>query len=139
MSEPLQFTDFNFKLLVIDELMYFQGVLKPRFDLRQYADDAGIHLEEHLGETIDAAREYFERLEIPEELAENVEALAWEGGNEVYAHIAYLWSGEDDRFDVKSVADAEQFPNLESITLIEPDLVEGIEELKGRGVKVLEF
>lgn len=39
MSNGVQFKDFNFKLAVIEGLMYEQGVLAPRFDVYEFVKD----------------------------------------------------------------------------------------------------
>ena len=108
-GKTLEFTDLNFKLLVIDELMYNQEILDPPFYLSEYAEHAGLDLEEHLGETIEGALRYFEELPIPAKLAKEVDVLEQDGGLQIYAETVYQWAGEDDRFDVRSVRDAAQF------------------------------
>jgi len=139
MSDYLHFSDLNFKLLVIDELMYNQEVLEPQFDLPDWSDEHDIDLEEHLDETIDGALGWFEELDIPAELANKVEVLEWDGGLEVFANIVFNWSGEDERIDIRTLADADQFPKLTSIIVPTLEGVEGVEELRARGVEVEEF
>lgn len=43
-----------------------------------------------------------------------------DGGNEIYQNIAPLWDGEDERFDIDKLTEAElrQFPNLKSMTVM---------------------
>lgn len=135
-GKVLTFTDFNFKLLIIDELMYEQKILDPPFYLTEYADHANINLEEHLGETIDGAREYFEKLPIPAKFAKNIRSLEQDGGMQIYSEIAYQWDGEDDRFAVHSLRDAAQFPNLKTISLLAQGDVDGVDDLRNKGVTV---
>jgi len=128
-GKVLEFTDFGFKLLVIDELMYNQEILDPPFYLDEYAEHAGIDLEQHLGETIEGARAYFEQLPIPAKFAKEIEELEQDGGLQIYQEIAYQWDGEDGRFDVKSVRDAGQLKKLTRLALQNLDDVAGLDGL----------
>lgn len=139
MADFLTFTDFNFKLLVIEDLMYTQELL-PKFSLHDHAEKNGLDLDkDYFLQVVPAARDYFEQLQIPAELADKVEELSCDGGNEVYHQIVHQWDGEDDTFDVTSAVDAQQFANLTSITLFNPDEVEGVDELRDNGVEVDEL
>lgn len=131
----IQFTDFNFKLLVLQDLMYDQELVEP-FDLSAHAEENGIDLEDHLGEPIEGAREFYEAYEVTPELAAKVTELVWDGGNDIFHDVVFQWDGEDDYFDVKTVIDALQLPNLESVTLMSLDGVNGIDELQAAGVEV---
>lgn len=88
MSDFLQFDNFNFKLAIIQELMYEQNVLEPRFDVYSFCESEKLSIDpEDFYETpIPEVEAYFERLEIPKEYAQNVESLFFDGGNDIYAH-----------------------------------------------------
>ncbi|MFD4829655.1 DUF6892 domain-containing protein [Streptomyces uncialis] len=119
----IAFSDFNFKLLVIEKLMYWDETLTPQFslgehlrersgvtDLYQYAVDNGL---DH--KVFPEARAYFEGLDIPEELLLTVDELTIDGGHQVYQECAPVWDGEDELFDVRSLADLALVPNLRSV------------------------
>ena len=79
MSRPIPFTDTNFKLAVVQELMYNQGLL-PRFDLREHAAEKGFTYDEGSFEAVPEALAYFAALEVPGELAENITEIYMDGG-----------------------------------------------------------
>ncbi|MFF5501339.1 DUF6892 domain-containing protein [Streptomyces roseolus] len=121
-----RFHDFNLKLLVIEELMYQAGTLRPVYDLnarmaeRGITDPASYVLENGLHEEVlPESREYFEALEIPAELLATVEELCFDAGTEVFRHCAPAWDGEDDLFDVRSLDDLDLLPNLREVTFVE--------------------
>ena len=119
MSDFLQFDNFNFKLAIIQELMYEQNVLEPRFDVYSFCESENLSVDpEDFYETpIPEVEAYFEQLEIPKEYAQNVESLFFDGGNDIYAQLIPLWDGEDDQFDLGYVSEKElsQFSNLKII------------------------
>jgi hypothetical protein len=120
-----EFRDFNFKLIVIDELMYRQQVLTPAFDLWDRMQARGIDnpavyvLENDLDEVVlDEPRTYFEGLKIGDELLACVEELCFDAGLDIYGHCAPAWDGEDDLFDVRSLDDLALLPNLRRVTAV---------------------
>lgn len=142
-DEPtLTFASFPFKLAIIEELMYNQGVLEPRFDLADFAADRGARSfdPQSFGmDTIPAVRTWFRALEIPSRLASSVESLVIDGGNEVYHQLVALWDGEDDRFAIKSLkeSDLEPFTSLRSVEDIAGYLgPRAIKALEARGIEV---
>ncbi|MCL7365966.1 MULTISPECIES: DUF6892 domain-containing protein [Streptomyces] len=122
-----QFTDFNFKLLVIERLMYADGTLTPRFDLGSHLVEQGLIEDDGdpaytytvrnglSHQVVPAAREYFEALEISPELLASVEELVLDGGLRVYFHCSPVWDGEDDLYDVRSLDDLPLLPHLKRI------------------------
>ena len=120
-TEPvLEIKSFPFRLAIIEELMYHQGVLKPRFDVHHFAQDRGARNfdpNEYYTEMIPAVRTWFRKLPIPARLAEKVESLVLDGGNEVNLQLIPQWDGEDGAFDIPSLtpADLDLFPNLRTV------------------------
>ncbi|NEC69279.1 hypothetical protein [Streptomyces sp. SID9727] len=118
------FRDFNFKLLVIEQLMYNDETLTPVFRIADCLKAKGIDedpqtyaYENDLAFTVlDEARAHFEALEISTELLATVETLVLDGGLEVYQECAPVWDGEDDLFDVGSLEDLDLLPNLRLIS-----------------------
>ncbi|MEV6715250.1 hypothetical protein AB0M48_24810 [Lentzea sp. NPDC051208] len=133
MSQPIPFTDFNFKLAVVQELMYGQGLL-PKFRLTNYAFEQGFTYDAWSVEAVPEALAYFEALEVPAELAEKITEIAMDGGNQIYLEIAPGWDGEDELFDVDEFADLRHFPNLKSMTLLYTGNEEALEMLRARGI-----
>jgi len=65
MSDPVQFKDFNFKLAVIQRLMYEQNVLTPRFDVYEFVERytaRHIDIEKEGYGVIPEVRRYFKQL-----------------------------------------------------------------------------
>jgi hypothetical protein len=138
------FADFGFKLLVIDKLMYDEGALIPKFsiddrmaargilDPLDYVFDNDLELV-----VLDESRDYFETLEISEELLASVETLNVDGGAQIYFECSPAWDGETDQFDIRSFEDVALLPNLQRIVgadscgIVSADLVE---DLRARGI-----
>nr|WSW67881.1 hypothetical protein OG461_17595 [Streptomyces sp. NBC_00995] len=117
------FRDFNFKLLVIEQLMYTDETLTPAFRIadclkaKGIDDPQGYAYENDLAHTVLAeARAHFEALEIGEELLATVEELNLDGGLEVYQECSPVWDGEDDLYDIRSLDDLDLLPNLRLIS-----------------------
>jgi hypothetical protein len=114
-----RFSDFNFKLLVVEKLMYADGLLGPAFDLRaEVRARGGAGTDYWLRarrEVVPEARAYFEALDIPAPLLAGVEDLLLEGGHTVYQQCCPLWDGEDSLFDIRSLEDVALLPGLRRI------------------------
>jgi hypothetical protein len=117
------FKDFNFKLIVVEQLMYIDETLTPQFSLAdllkekrlsvapwEYAQQHGLEYQ-----VVPEARSYFTSLEISDDLLAGVEELCMDGGNQVYQECAPVWDGEDDLFDVASLDDLVLLPNLRRV------------------------
>ncbi|WP_030546757.1 DUF6892 domain-containing protein [Streptomyces albus] len=140
------FRDFNFKLLVVEKLMYWDKTLTPPFSMREHmrargVEDLHTYVEEHGLEytVLDEARAYFEALEIPAGLLATVEELTFDGGHQVFMECAPVWDGEDDLFDVRSLDDLDLLPNLKLFTgaeMLELMVPGGLEILTARGIAV---
>ncbi|MGW0606543.1 DUF6892 domain-containing protein [Streptomyces sp. NPDC002644] len=141
------FRDFNFKLLVVEKLMYGDETLTPVFHLRDHmrargVDDLDAYVEERELEytVLDEARTYFEELDIPAELLATVDRLVFDGGNQVFMECAPVWDGEDDLFDVRSLEDLDLLPNLRTFIggrALEHMLPGATQILEARGVTAL--
>ena len=119
-EECLVFDNFNFKLAVIQELMYEQEVLKPYFDIYDYAQFKKAKWNLDTIKNVRGAVNFFKELPIPVSMAEKVERILMDGGNNIYLNIAPCWDGEDERFDLDKLSEAElkQFPNLKKMTVM---------------------
>jgi len=120
-SEPsLSFDNFNFKLAVINELMYEQEVLKPFFDIYDYMKFKKANWNLETEKNVRAAVQFFKDLPVPVTYAEKVTRIVMDGGDQIYQNIAPMWDGEDDRFDVDKLTETElkQFFNLKEMELM---------------------
>ena len=122
-EQILKFDNFNFKLCIIQELMYNKNLLLPKFDVYDFAeeyDKREIDIEEEGYEPIKEIVDWFQKIEIPISLASYIEKIRMDGGNEIYTQIIPFGDGEDDYFDIKEISEDEikQFPNLKKITLL---------------------
>ena len=135
----LQFDNFNFKLAIIQELMYDINVLQPEFDIYEFAKEyKGEEIDTESETAIEPALEYFKNLQIPKSLAKEVGSFYMDGGNEVYMNIIPLWDGEDGYFDLNdvSLAELKQFPNLTEATVLTDDFDKIKKVFDAAGIKV---
>lgn len=115
----LVFDTPEFAYAIVEELMYRQEVLTPKFDVFGFLADRG-HDDVDPYESITiipSVRTWFLELPIPAALCARVESLLLDGGTEIQMQLAPAWHGEDDQFDIGSLTAAElsQFPNLKTI------------------------
>ncbi|MFJ9763192.1 DUF6892 domain-containing protein [Streptomyces erythrochromogenes] len=139
------FHDFNFKLLVVEKLMYGDETLTPPFSLRAHMRERGIEdLDAYVAENgleytvLDEARAHFTELEIPADLLATVEELTFDGGHQVFMECAPVWDGEDDLFDVRRLDDLALLPNLKLFTggsALEHMIPGALETLSARGIE----
>lgn len=117
----LHFDNINFKLAIVQALMYDLKLLEPSFDIYDFANqykDEEIDTESYT--IIEPALNYFRNLPIPKKFASQVETIYMDGGNEVYMNLIPQWDGEDGCFDLNEVTltELEQFPNLKQATIM---------------------
>jgi hypothetical protein len=130
--------DLNFKLMVVQRLMYDDEVLLPKFDVCEFAENykgRKIDLEEISYEMIPEVKAWFEGLDIPLELLWDIKELRASGGDEIYHQLIPHWDGEDEVFDVVSAEDVKYFPNLKKITLMGNNK-EVVKSLRAQKIKV---
>lgn len=123
-DEPvMKFRNLNFKLAVINILMYEKGLLEPKFDIWEFAREytrRRIDPEnEGYDRMIPEAANWFQRYPVPLRLAGTVTELNMDGGDEINCQLAPNWDGEDDLFDINSIDEAElrQFPDLKRASI----------------------
>ena len=120
----LHFDTLNFKLAIIQVLMYDLHLLKPEFDIYAFADHyEGEKIDTDSDIIIEPAMNFFKEMEIPKNFAPYVEMLYMDGGNDVYMNIIPQWDGEDDSFDLNEITleELQQFPNLKKANLMSSD------------------
>lgn len=131
-KEVLEFDNFNFKLAIIQVLMYDLEVLTPAFDIYDFAEEyEGEEIDTESFDPIEPAIEYFKELPIPKNLAEKVEVIDMDGGNEIFLNIIPQWDGEDDFFDLSNVSEKElaQFPNLKKAVIMSSEEYEKVSKI----------
>jgi hypothetical protein len=119
-GEEIIFKDFNFKLAILQILMYDMDVLKPKFDFRDYLNNyesREINIDEEGYEFIPELVNYFSNYKIDKKYSSLITEITQDGGNEIYLQVIPFWDGEDDSFNIKCVEDAKHFPNLKKVTL----------------------
>ena len=141
-EELLHFDNINFKLTIIQVLMYDLRVLKPYFDIYDFAEEfSELEIDTESIEIIQPALEYMMNLPIPKKYAEQVQEIDMDGGNEIYMNLIPQWDGEDDSFDLNEVSlkELQQFPNLKQATIISGNFehVKETFDMQGIQVKVL--
>lgn len=113
-TEPvMELASFPFRVAIIQELMYEQDLLSPRFDVHDFAQDPN-----GFGDKmIPAVQTWFEELPIPVRLADHVETLVLDGGNDIYLQLIPQWDGEDDTFVIKTLSadDLAPFTRLRTV------------------------
>ena len=120
-SDILHFYTLNFKLAIIQVLMYDLHLLKPEFDIYNFADHyEGEKIDTDSDAIIEPAMNFFKEMDIPKNFAPYVEMLYMDGGNDVYMNIIPQWDGEDESFDLNEITleELQQFPNLKKATLM---------------------
>jgi|LakMenEpi03Aug12_release.lakeMendotaPanAssembly.Ray.scaffolds.fasta_scaffold989774_2 hypothetical protein len=131
-----KFTDFNFKLAVIQVLMYEKKVLQPAFDIHNFVrkyTGRKINIEKEGYKIIPEVKKFFEDLEIPSELLNKVEKI-YQGSNKIYLQLCPFWSGEDELFNITKTEDLRLLPNLKKITLYYDDEKKMVNEFKAKGI-----
>ncbi|WBU88287.1 leucine-rich repeat domain-containing protein [Cellulophaga omnivescoria] len=134
-------SDFNFKLMVINKLMYVDEVLYPKFNVHFFAKnykDRKIDIEEEGYAIIPEVAAYFKKLPIPATLLLDIVELLPDGGDEIYAQLIPFWSGEDDSFDVKSIEDIKFLPSLETTNSLHFS-EELVAQLEAKNINVIPY
>jgi hypothetical protein len=137
MTTQPKFKDFNFKLAVIQVLMYEKELLKPKFDLYDFVANhkqRAIDMDKEGYKIIPEAKKYFEDLEMPSELLAQVETIYQDGGNEIYHQLIPFWDGEDDVFNITSTDDLELLPNLKNVIIFFDNTEKMVGEFKSKGI-----
>lgn len=137
--EPItHFVDINFKLAVINHLMYERCVLGIKFDVYDFAKRYAlrkIDVEVEGFDAIPEVKQYFAEFPILSEHLQSIEHLEQEGGDPIYTQVCPFWSGEDDLFNIRSAEDSVLFPHLKTVTLFFDDNDEILAGFRRRGIQ----
>ena len=139
----LRFDSFEFKLLVIEELMYEKELLTPVFEIYDFAEKnpkREIDVDREGYEIIPEAKKWFRDYQIPAGLAPQISELIWDGGLNVFHQICPFWDGEDSCFDVKklSTEEVQQFTGLKKVITGSGFSQKAIKMLIEQGIEVSE-
>ena len=138
-EDILYFDNLNFKLAIIQVLMYDLKLLNSEFDIYDFADR---YKEEEIDTDSDTitgpAMSFFKGLEIPKKFAPYVETIYMDGGNDVYMNIIPQWDGEDETFDLNEITltELQQFPNLKKATVMSSNFDEVKEIFEAANIEV---
>lgn len=137
-EDMLHFDNLNFKLAIIQVLMYDLKLLNTEFDIYDFADRYKEDIDTDSDTVIESAMSFFKNLEIPKRLAPDVEAIYMDGGNDVYMNIIPQWDGEDGSFDLNEITltELQQFPNLKKATLMSSNFDKVKEIFHAANIKV---
>ena len=138
-EEVLRFDNINFKLAIIQVLMYDLEVLKPVFNIFDFAEEViELNIDTESMEIIQPALDYMINLPKPKKYAEQVQEIYMDGGNEIYMNLIPQWDGEDDGFDLNEVSlkELRQFPNLKQATIISSNFEHVKKTFDKQGVQV---
>lgn len=119
-EELIEFSDFGFKICIIEELMYNKELLKPKFDLYEFVrwyKKRSIDLEEEGYEPIPEVTQYFKDLPVPKKYASEITEIYQDGGNDIYLQLLRFGEGWEDYWNIETIEDVKQFPNLKKATL----------------------
>ena len=131
-EEPVEFADFNAKLLVLDVLCYDLDVIEPYSGADDEVSDEDLDVE---GQD-DRAREYYDDIDLlPSQLAMVVE-LTVDSDLEVLQDVHPGWEGSDDRFDPQNWDDVLDLPELAVVYAAAPLPAHVAERLAAKGVDV---
>ena len=136
-EELIEFSDFGFKLCIIQELMYHKEILTPKFDLHEFViwyTQRDIDLEQEGYDPIPEVTQYFKDLPIPKKFAPEITEIYQDGGNAIYLQLIRFGEGWEDYWDIEKAADAKHFPNLKKATLCYAK-ENVIQELNNLGIK----
>lgn len=135
----LEFDNLNFKLAIIQVLMYELDLLGHQFDIYEFVEEnPELNIDIDSMQIVEPALDYFKDLAIPKSLAPQVERIIMDGGNEIYGNIALCWDGEDGFFDLDKLSQRElqQFPNLKYAVLMARDFGEIKGSFEALGIEV---
>lgn len=125
------FSDFNFKLVVIEALLDKEPLFAAELNAftQPYTDRFEWYAED--SEPIIEIIQYLENLPLSIDDLHKIDSLCFDGGNAIYHIIKPDWDGEDELFDIESVAGFEVLKNLKTvdyIALCDPNVLKPLQE-----------
>ncbi len=118
-EEQIEFTDFGFKVCIIQKLMYNKELLKPKFELSEFIewyDKRKIDIDKEGYEPIPEVTQYFKDLPIPKKYASEITEINQNDGD-IYLQLLRFGKGWENYWDIESTEDVKHFPKLKKATL----------------------
>ncbi|MGG6231506.1 DUF6892 domain-containing protein [Tenacibaculum sp. SDUM215027] len=118
-EELIEFSDFGFKLSIIQELMYNKELLKPKFDLYEFVEwyeKRKIDIKKEGYAPIPEVTQYFKDIQIPKKYASRITEINQNDGD-IYMQLLAFGEGWENYWDIETTKDAKQFPNLKKAVL----------------------
>lgn len=113
------FGDPDFKLAVMSSLLESGALdLAAPEDLAAFVLKRAVDLEEDGYDLISEAYDYLVRYPLTDADLAKVEAITFDGGNEIYPYCYYFWDGESEEFDISSTAGIGLCQNMRQLTCI---------------------
>ena len=131
-----KFKDLNFKLAVIEELMYRKKILLPVFDIKEFVGKEKwqkIDHAKHPSKAVPGVKKHFKDLDIPSELLAQVEIID-QNYHTAYHQVTPYWDGEGDEFNITSTEDLKLVPNLKEVILFYEREPKMVDEFKSKGI-----
>lgn len=74
-------------------------------------------------------------------MADEVDEICMDGGDDIYLQIMPNWDGEDDFYDINqiSIEEVSQFKNLKKLTLMSTNIEEIREKLKTLNIDIEQY
>ncbi|GAA1494972.1 DUF6892 domain-containing protein [Curtobacterium herbarum] len=133
-EEPIEFADFNAKLLVLDVLCYDLDVIEP-YDGDDDDEDAVVDDEDVEGQD-DRAREYYDDLDLLPSQLDLVTEVTVDSDLEILQDLHPGWDGSDDRYDPQNWDDLVDLPALRVVYAAAPLPAHVSDALEAKGVEV---
>jgi hypothetical protein len=130
-EEPVEFADFNAKLLVLDVLCYDLDVLEPYDgDDDETAEDLDVEGQD------DRARAYYDDLDLLPSQLSLVTELTVDSDLEILQDVHPGWDGSDDRYDPQNWDDVLDLPELGTVYAAAPLPAHVADRLAAKGVEI---
>lgn len=116
--------DINFKIALIDNLLYTKGNQKPSFleeynnilNSNEYKNEADeIYNNMLYDSTCKSLYDYIKNLELTDEDLQKIEYLNIDAAAKIYIDLAPSWDGESKIFDITSIKGIERLTNLKEV------------------------
>jgi hypothetical protein len=130
------FADENFKLVVINHLMYERSVLTPKFDRDAFIDSFDDHEIEDTNGPTEEVLDYFRALPLTPEVLAQVVELDVDPTADIWSQIDEGWGGEEDYFTPTTYVDVAHLPNLRKIAIDMDAEDVDLSALYARGIEV---
>lgn len=129
------FADFNFKLVVIDALLDKAPSFEEELEAmkKTYCDDYEWYTN---AGPIEEMCQYLAELKLEQRDLLKITELCFDGGNELYFYLQPDWDGEEDYFDIRSIAGYENLPNLNSVIYISMAEESLLEPMREQGIRI---